>query len=854
MTATTGSTSESLGTATKHLRTPVRWLVNSLKFASVVVLMSCGGGSTPPAAPAPAPATFASAVIGPAGGTVNGPDGVQVVIPAGALNADTTIGIARSSAGAPPTPEAYPVAGNVYELTPHGLTFNSLVTVRAPMPAGASTPLVFMASTGEGWKLVDALVVNGVAEWQRNSFSNLMMGATCSVPVAMNNDPYWCVWAGSYARVTATPAAAMVQTGSADTIRGDIGSRRMDQAATLQFKTNFSVPGNCGNVTANLRRFTYVGSATRTWSLPIIIQTKVPALTVNGGALVGTEIFDFPFDHTLPAQNRFAVVINFDCPGVAHSSTNGAVTGWDYSNHHSDSVGDGMLVTSNVPVPKAFFNVGGAVNGLSGAGLVLQNNGGNFTPVTASGGFTFSNTVGAGAPYNVTVNTQPAGQTCTVTNGSGTANANVTNVAVNCVNTFTVGGNVSGLAGTGLVLQNNGADNLAFSVSGAFSFATKLPANTNYAVTVLTQPSGSTCSVANATGTVTNANISNVAVTCLSAGPLALVANSGAPLSVGSTNAPTGLSVYRANSSTGVLSFLGNVGTGKSPYAVVLSPNGLNAYVSNQLGDSVSAYSIDNTTGVLTSLGGRVSNNASGLAMDRLGRYIWVANYGWNTVQTLTIGAGGALVSAGTPLATNASLPYVITAHPTMDFVYVAHQSSNFAVTAYSVNPADGALTLQQTLTNVIVSASGIVIEPSGRFAYVVSGSGGTCALRINASTGLLTTAGCANFSGGGGTFAVAAHPNGQYVYVTGDGTSNNVGVFAINQTTGALTQVGLPYSADNSPRGVTVNAAGTFLYVTNYVGNSVSTFAIGGGGSTLTLLAATASTGPTPQGIAVTP
>ena len=71
--------------------------------------------------------------------------------------------------------------------------------------------------------------------------------------------------------------------------------------------------------------------------------------------------------------------------------------------------------------------------------------------------------------------TQPPGQTCTVTNGSGTANANVTNVAVNCVTTYSIGGTVSGLVGTGLVLQNNGADNLTFTVSGAFTFATPLP-------------------------------------------------------------------------------------------------------------------------------------------------------------------------------------------------------------------------------------------------------------------------------------------------------------------------------------------------------------------------------------------
>jgi len=239
--------------------------------------------------------------------------------------------------------------------------------------------------------------------------------------------------------------------------------------------------------------------------------------------------------------------------------------------------------------------------------------------------------------------------------------------------------------------------------------------------------------------------------------------------------------------------------------------------------------------------------------MDRLGRFIWVANYGWHTLSAFAIGSNGVLAAAGAPLATTSSLPYAITAHPTLDFVYVAHQSSNFAVTVYSVNPATGALTLQQTVTNVIVSPTGMVIDPSGRFAYAISQGGGISAFTINQSTGLLTTIGAVNSSGS--TFAIAVNPNGQYVYVTdGSSSSNNVLVFAINQSTGVLTPVGSPVSAGNNPRGVAVNATGTYLYVTNLSSNDVSAFSISGGGGTLTSVGAAAATGSQPQGIAIAP
>ena len=53
---------------------------------------------------------------------------------------------------------------------------------------------------------------------------------------------------------------------------------------------------------------------------------------------------------------------------------------------------------------------------------------------------------------------------------------------------FTVGGNVSGLVGSGLVLQNNGGGDLPVAADGAFTFATRLATGTAYNVAVLSQP------------------------------------------------------------------------------------------------------------------------------------------------------------------------------------------------------------------------------------------------------------------------------------------------------------------------------------------------------------------------------
>src|SRR5512140_2276422 len=124
------------------------------------------------------------------------------------------------------------------------------------------------------------------------------------------------------------------------------------------------------------------------------------------------------------------------------------------------------------------FSIGGNATGLTGT-VVLQNNGGENLSLSANGAFTFASRVKSGKAYAVTVLTQPAGQTCVVTNGSGTASADVSNVTVTCTAnvTYTVGGTVSGLAaGTTVVLQNNGASNLSVNANGAFTFANPVAA------------------------------------------------------------------------------------------------------------------------------------------------------------------------------------------------------------------------------------------------------------------------------------------------------------------------------------------------------------------------------------------
>jgi len=82
------------------------------------------------------------------------------------------------------------------------------------------------------------------------------------------------------------------------------------------------------------------------------------------------------------------------------------------------------------------YTIGGTVVNLAGTsgGLVLQDNVKDTLSVNANGTFTFAKTVVSGSSYSVTISAQPSNpaQLCGVTNGSGIATANVTNIQVNC--------------------------------------------------------------------------------------------------------------------------------------------------------------------------------------------------------------------------------------------------------------------------------------------------------------------------------------------------------------------------------------------------------------------------------------
>ena len=219
---------------------------------------------------------------------------------------------------------------------------------------------------------------------------------------------------------------------------------------------------------------------------------------------------------TLSADGAFT----FPTPATEGSSFNVGVLTQPTGGLCTVSGGTGAVGSADVTsvvvncAPNS-FTIGGTVSGL--VGRVLLKNGGETINVAADGSFAFPTPATSGSSLSVTVQQQPKGQTCLVTDGTGTVgSSNVTNVSVTCVsNKYKLGGTLSGVKGT-VILVNNGGDQLVLNANGAFSFKKLVAGGAVYHVTVKHQPANQRCTVTNGAGTVGSADITDVAVTCVS--------------------------------------------------------------------------------------------------------------------------------------------------------------------------------------------------------------------------------------------------------------------------------------------------------------------------------------------------
>jgi hypothetical protein len=559
-------------------------------------------------------------------------------------------------------------------------------------------------------------------------------------------------------------------------------------------------------------------------------------LQLNGGndlaRPAGSTSFAFP---AISATAPYAVTVSSqpNTPSQTCTVANGAGTG-------------GTNVT-NVAVTCATntYAINVNVTGLTGTGLVLRNNGTQSLNVAAPGGTSsFATPIVSGGTYAVTVQTQPTGpvQNCTVANGTGTVTNAAVTVNVTCsVSTFTVGGTVSGLTGTGLQLKNNNGTALA--VSGtSFTFPTAVASGGAYAVTVFAQPTApaQTCTLTNATGTVGSGNVTNVAVSCTTT-----------TFTVGGsvTGLPAGTSVVLQNNlgdnktisaNTSSFAFTTGVADGGAYSVTVLT---------HPTWDPATSTSAPRTCDVKTGSGTVASANVTSVKVVCRSRFAFLANRsGDASLTNYSIASTGSLTQVDTETVqsslqpgTNEADAQAVATTPTVTHAFVAVDAGladpNLLTTAGHIRvyqmAADGQMTFATDTTvpnmapnnqvsdpmQILVHKDMSVSDAAGRRRiYVVDVSNG--ALSGNESVHEYSfDYGTATLTRQGGVSVPAISgaemdPLGQFIFAT-TYTAHAIQPLAINASTGALSAVAPTVVGTQASEMFTaVDPTGTLLFV----------------------------------------
>ncbi len=189
--------------------------------------------------------------------------------------------------------------------------------------------------------------------------------------------------------------------------------------------------------------------------------------------------------------------------------------------------------------------------------------------------------------------------------------------------------------------------------------------------------------------------------------------------------------------------------------------------------------------------------------MNPLGAWVYVANFGSNTISVYQILGNGSLTPLA-PMSTFAAGPNPVSlvVDPTGLFLYVANNIGS--VSTYNIHTGTGGgLSLANTVA-AGTEPSSVAVDPTGRFLYVTNETSGTVSgYTIDCVSRALTSITGSPFPTGGDPTSITVERSGQYAYVTNIRPSKVV-AFKIDPISGALSQLNSTSLRALEPRSVT--------------------------------------------------
>jgi 6-phosphogluconolactonase (cycloisomerase 2 family) len=332
----------------------------------------------------------------------------------------------------------------------------------------------------------------------------------------------------------------------------------------------------------------------------------------------------------------------------------------------------------------------------------------------------------------------------------------------------------------------------------------------------------------------------------------------------GSRGNGQGIYVFQVDPTSGKLSQREVTPNGSNPSSLALDPSRTHLYSANETSTfegassgSVSAYSIDRSTGHLTLLN-TVGSQGAGpayLSVHPAGKHVLVANYAGGTIAALPIRPDGSLGPASDvkkdegdvfrSLATSAPPAsfalsghdrphaHMIQADPSGKFVLATDLALD-RIFIWKFDSEKGLLTANNPASVSLPPGDGprhFAFHPNGRWVYSIQEESSTLVkFDWDAAKGSLTPRRTVSslppgFQGTDYTSEVMLSANGKFLYA-GNRLHDGISLFSIGPS-GELTYVAEEWTRGDYPRSFNIDPTGKYFYSLNQRGDAIATFRV---------------------------
>jgi 6-phosphogluconolactonase len=269
------------------------------------------------------------------------------------------------------------------------------------------------------------------------------------------------------------------------------------------------------------------------------------------------------------------------------------------------------------------------------------------------------------------------------------------------------------------------------------------------------------------------------------------------------------ITMFTADPKTGVLTPTSpaTVPTGFFPQGIAIDPMGRFVYTADSDDNALSMFTINQSTGVLTPTSpAEVSTDSydfrgldsspAAVAVDPSGRFVYAVNEDQGSVSMFSIDQNTGLLTPTSPAYVyTGPVPFSIAISPNGKFAYVPNNDSGgdmtYGISQYTIDPTTGVLT--QNSPPAVAAGNqptAVVVDPTSKFAYVVNRYDNTVSMyTIDPTTGNLTANG--TVAVGSMPFRILFDSTGKFLYVVNEGGPASVFTVKTDGTL-AATQVGM--------------------------------------------------------------